>query len=178
MDYTQAKERCAAYQESGYPAGRWRLPTVAEIDFILSLSESTTQHIPTLFDPGYDNNGYWAEYWAGGGWAYVGKTSYMTSGGKPVKAFDFSDVPSTGSVTKTHDDVTYTVDRSEDYYRTNYNSTNRNNLVWVRCVYDIWYWGDAPMTNNGGTATAVTDANGNVTGYTGAATQWLGYKMD
>ena len=50
--------------------------------------------------------------------------------------------------------------------------------VYTRCVYDIWYWGDAPMTNNGGTATAVTDANGNVTGYTGAATQWLGYKMD
>ena len=181
LDYTQAKERCAAYQESGYPAGRWRLPTVAEIDFIMSLSESSVQHIPTLFDPGQETD-YWAEYWAGGGWAYVGKTSYMTSGGNPVKAFDFSDVPSTGSVTKTHDGVTYTVDRANNGgvldYRTNYNSQNRYNRVWVRCVYDIWYWGDAPMTNNGGTATAVTDANGNVTGYTGAATQWIGYKMD
>ena len=50
--------------------------------------------------------------------------------------------------------------------------------LYTRCVYDIWYWGDAPMTNAGGTATAVKDADGNVTGYTGAATQWLGYKMD
>ena len=178
LDYTYAKERCAAYQESGYPAGRWRLPTVAEIDFIMSLSESTVQHIPTLFDPGYDTNGYWAEYWAGGGWAYVGKTSYMTSGGKPVKAFDFSNIPATGTVTKTHDSVSYTVGRNRDYYQTRYSNTNRNNLVWARCVYDIWYWGDAPMTNDGGTATAQTDANGNVTGYTGAATEWLGYKMD
>ena len=30
----QAKMRCAAYQEAGYPAGRWRLPTTAELKFI------------------------------------------------------------------------------------------------------------------------------------------------
>ena len=28
------KKRCAAYQEDGYPAGRWRLPTRAEFQFI------------------------------------------------------------------------------------------------------------------------------------------------
>ena len=50
-------------------------------------------------------------------------------------------------------------------------------FLYTRCVYDIWYWGDAPMTNTGGTATAQTDANGNVT-YPNAATQWLDYKMD
>ena len=177
MSYERAKERCASYQESGYPAGRWRLPTVAEIDFIMSLSESSVQHIPTLFEPGYYNP-YWDEYWAGGSWAYVGKTSYMTSGGNPVKAFDFSGVPATGTVTKTHDGVTYTVQMNGNFFQTRYNNTDRTNRTWIRCVYDIWYWGDAPMTNNGGTATAETDANGNVTGYTGAATQWLGYKMD
>ena len=34
----QAKMRCAALQESGYPAGRWRIPTEAEIRFISNLS--------------------------------------------------------------------------------------------------------------------------------------------
>ena len=34
----QAKMRCAALQESGFPAGRWRIPTEAEIRFISNLS--------------------------------------------------------------------------------------------------------------------------------------------
>ena len=34
---TSAKYRCAAYQEAGYPAGRWRLPTPAELQFVLKL---------------------------------------------------------------------------------------------------------------------------------------------
>ena len=29
--------RCASYQEDGYPAGRWRLPTTAEILFVINL---------------------------------------------------------------------------------------------------------------------------------------------
>ena len=32
------KKRCASYQEDGYPAGRWRMPTKAEFEFIFSLS--------------------------------------------------------------------------------------------------------------------------------------------
>lgn len=31
---TSAKYRCAAYQEAGYPAGRWRLPTPAELQVV------------------------------------------------------------------------------------------------------------------------------------------------
>ena len=31
--------RCASYQEDGYPAGRWRLPTTAEILFVINLQE-------------------------------------------------------------------------------------------------------------------------------------------
>lgn len=34
----QAQYRCAAFQENGYPAGRWRLPTMAEISFSSQLS--------------------------------------------------------------------------------------------------------------------------------------------
>ena len=35
-----ARFKCATYQEDGYPAGRWRLPTRAEIDFIKTLTQS------------------------------------------------------------------------------------------------------------------------------------------
>lgn len=35
-----ARKRCATYQEAGYPAGRWRLPTDAEIAFIANLQGS------------------------------------------------------------------------------------------------------------------------------------------
>ena len=34
------QKRCATYQEAGYPAGRWRLPTDAEIMFIAKLQQN------------------------------------------------------------------------------------------------------------------------------------------
>ena len=36
-----ARFKCATYQEDGYPAGRWRLPTKAEIDFIGTLTQQS-----------------------------------------------------------------------------------------------------------------------------------------
>lgn len=39
--------RCASYQENGYPAGRWRVPTTAEIAFIVYLQSQDA--IPELF---------------------------------------------------------------------------------------------------------------------------------
>ncbi len=38
LDAAHAKYRCAAYQEDGFPAGRWRIPTMSEIKFIAQLS--------------------------------------------------------------------------------------------------------------------------------------------
>lgn len=88
VEYDQAKRRCASYQENGYPAGRWRIPTDAEIAFITGLS--TKGYIPTLF-----NGNYW-----------------NSSGGT----------------------------RS---------SNAENNSIYIRCVYDLWFWGDdAPLTGN------------------------------
>lgn len=43
--------RCASYQENGYPAGRWRVPTTAEIAFIVYLDSQDA--IPELF---YNND--------------------------------------------------------------------------------------------------------------------------
>lgn len=59
LSYKYAATRCAAYQENGFPAGRWRVPTKAEIMFLIQLSEKGK--IPTLFTPDTDmsNGAYW-----------------------------------------------------------------------------------------------------------------------
>lgn len=57
-----AEYRCASYQEDGYPAGRWRLPTAAELSYIGQLCAEGK--IPPLFSSG---NSYWA---ASGGFRY------------------------------------------------------------------------------------------------------------
>ena len=48
--YNNDKLRCAAYQELKYPAGRWRMPTVAEVEYIMKLSQGGK--IPVLFTEG------------------------------------------------------------------------------------------------------------------------------
>lgn len=45
--YPESVLRCATYQEDGYPAGRWRLPTYAEIKLFRLLSNASL--IPNLF---------------------------------------------------------------------------------------------------------------------------------
>lgn len=54
MTKEQARRRCATYQELYYPAGRWRLATKAELEFIIKLSNN--RYIPVLFSS--DQN-YW-----------------------------------------------------------------------------------------------------------------------
>lgn len=49
-----ARKRCATYQEQGCPAGRWRIPTYAELKFIVWLGQ--TGKIPRLFN---DQGTYW-----------------------------------------------------------------------------------------------------------------------
>ena len=83
-----AKKRCAAYQEAGYPAGRWRVPTVAEFSYIAYLSGKG--YIPHLYSL---NKHYWT---ASGIYKY--KEGEVEAG----------------------------------------TSTE----VYVRCVYDEWYWTD------------------------------------
>lgn len=55
MDHEYAQKRCASYQEMSYPAGRWRMPTVGEIEYIIYLSNQG--YIPLLFDR---NTNYWS----------------------------------------------------------------------------------------------------------------------
>lgn len=57
-DYNTATRRCASYQEDGRPAGRWRLPTAAEIEFLVNLS---AQHLlPRLFGSASGSTSYWS----------------------------------------------------------------------------------------------------------------------
>lgn len=51
------KKRCASYQEDGYPAGRWRLPTQAEFEFIMSQVDKGK--LPQLY---IKDRGYWCAH--------------------------------------------------------------------------------------------------------------------
>jgi|GEM_PF-3383613 len=87
-------ERCATYQEAGYPAGRWRLPTEAEILFCRKLGESNL-----ITNPFYSTMSYFAT-----SGRYITSNSTFANG-------------------------------------------NNNSNYSVRCVYDLWYWGDEPAVS-------------------------------
>jgi hypothetical protein len=61
---TQAQYRCAAFQENGFPAGRWRLPTMAEISFSAQLSANE------VFTAQFSTH-----YWSANGVVYVSSDS-------------------------------------------------------------------------------------------------------
>ena len=100
LTYETAKRRCASYQENGYPAGRWRVPTEAEIQYIVSLSDRGV--IPVLF----------------GGDYYASSGRYYDNDSSPA---GFRDDSWGGHV--------------------------------VRCVYDVWYWGNEKMSEKDGSDT-------------------------
>lgn len=82
--YELSQQRCASYQENGYPAGRWRMPTSGEFEFIKA--RSANGDIPSLF--------------------------------------------------------------ADSYWTANGNNTDLGNYdgeMSVRCVYDVWYWGDGQV---------------------------------
>lgn len=91
ITFDMAQRRCATYQEAGYPAGRWRLPTEAECAFIAVLQNR--HFISTMFNS---------------------NTAYALSNGRGITVSGDS-----GSI-----------------------GTSIRSL---RCVYDLWYWGDDPF---------------------------------
>lgn len=125
-----ARKRCASYQEDGYPAGRWRLPTAAEVQYIVQLS--AWGKIPILFGStefmpdGSENDDYGSNsyYWSANGIIRVNS-----------KEGDASIY--TGSI----------VNRNSNYGENGAFVEETNNGVTsyegvsVRCVYDTWYWG-------------------------------------
>lgn len=112
MTYDGAVRRCASYQESGYPAGRWRLPTQAEIEFMQL--RVANKDIPSLFngvDDGNNRDHAYRGYWAADGMAYW--PGYGTNGNSLGPAAGFYEP-----------------------------GGDMNTEQSVRCVYDIWYWGE------------------------------------
>ena len=103
-------ERCAGYQEDGYPAGRWRVPTEAELIFCATLAAKQLMPSPFIATVNYSA--------ASGRYLY-----YNTSGN------------------------TFTGEIQE------VNSGLRS----IRCVYDLWYWGDEPVSGVQGNYTIKTD---------------------
>lgn len=67
VSYANAIRRCASYQEDGYPAGRWRVPTKAEIMFMAQLN--TDKKIPRLL--GNNTNNTTTDYWCNSGYVTV-----------------------------------------------------------------------------------------------------------
>ncbi len=125
MSYDKAVRRCAAYQEDGYPAGRWRVPTKAEVMYICKLSSDHV--IPQLFGQ-FGNKGenldVAAYYWCSTG--FVGVYKVEEEDGTLLNA----------------------------YHSPEYTSGPENDTqdMAVRCVYDEWYWENYDY-NNGTVAT-------------------------
>ena len=60
LDYL--KKRCASYQEDGFPAGRWRLPTEAEFKLIISQVNKEPATLPALY---ITDSKYWCAHGLG-----------------------------------------------------------------------------------------------------------------
>lgn len=138
MTYANAFRRCASYQEYGYPAGRWRLPTVAEIQYIAKLnSDGKIERLLggetityTVGRNSYSRAENWqasktdadcyTEYWCNSGYmkVYNGKTTNWTNAnGGRVPAPEIGDGALDGT-------------------------------KYVRCVYDNWYWDGMKLNGN------------------------------
>lgn len=76
MTLENAVKRCATYQEEGYPAGRWRLPSTGELLFIANICAKGL--IPPLFSSGMDY------------WTATGAYTYSQSGGGSVRERSYS----------------------------------------------------------------------------------------
>jgi hypothetical protein len=77
------RKRCASYQEDGYPAGRWRLPTEAEFMFIIKQVNRDPAALPQLYIHG---NSYWCAHGLGKVDGTEVEMSYQqTSGGNSTR---------------------------------------------------------------------------------------------
>lgn len=120
----EAEYRCASYQEDGIPAGRWRLPTYAEVEFIGTLS--ALGRIPYLFGSIVRDSEGNAELDENGNEQGLNDDSYYWTANGLIHI---------NNGTNTVESATSDPDSQES----------------VRCVYDEWFWGDAttrPVAKN------------------------------
>ena len=103
VTYEEAKKRCASYQEDGYPAGRWRVPTAAEISYMVKLAYD--EKIPVLLS---SSSYYWGS----------NKAAYQPNGK--------GGVTSTTSSDNTHVRCVY----DEWYWTDKLSDTQKNTFTW------------------------------------------------
>lgn len=117
-----ARRRAAAYQEMGYPAGRWRLPTYGEVSFIMDLAAQ--YKIPRLFGTGTTTWYYWCAH----GLVTVPAKEVEKGPSLPITAsgYDESVIMANGG-----------------------NATIAPVAQRARFVYDEWYWGDKTLQASG-----------------------------
>lgn len=120
VDCTMGRRRAATYQEQGYPAGRWRLPTFGEVQFIVTLSKEGK--IPVLFNK---------------------DVSYLTAQGAYTVQENGTLIP---TVCEPQNGYYGSTDRGIPFY-VRYSTLSggewkaiSTNGVNVRPVYDEWYW--------------------------------------
>ena len=113
------KKRCASYQEDGYPAGRWRLPTKAEFEFVLT--QINLNNLPAVY---YRNFDYWCAHGVG---------TPQTNG---TVRMEYVGYDSTGHPVRCVYDEWYW-ENSESYRL----GTNTNGTF---TPSDIFTWGDMP----------------------------------
>lgn len=115
-----ARRRAAAYQELGYCAGRWRLPTFGEVKFVMELSRQNK--IPRLFGR---ESGVWY-YWCAQGAVLVPPRGDTTTEIKIVADPGRNGNPEGGNSAV----APFTGNNFRDH---------------GRFVYDEWYWGSTPI---------------------------------
>lgn len=126
-----SRRRAAAYQELGYPAGRWRLPTFGEVEYIMTLAAE--EKIPRLF--GTKDAGTWY-YWCAQGAVAV---------------------PAANNSNQTIDIVKNLNSGGTPYYNMPLNPFSGDlYLARTRFVYDEWYWGSGTLSPKPGSEPSTT----------------------
>ncbi len=118
MTFENAQRRCSSYQEDGHPAGRWRLPTVAEITYMAQLTKDNL--IPRLL--GSDDNST-TDYWSNNG--------YVTVPGGRSSAQLTSNTGKTGT----------------RYVRCVYDEWYWENTTYEKVTKTAFTWGDQPRAD-------------------------------
>lgn len=127
-----AAMRCATLQEDGFPAGRWRLPTIAEIQFIIKLQKDGA--IQPIFTS--DSKSMYATAL----YANTTKTQLVTLTAQGSGTLDWETPASGISVRCVYDEWYWGSERSAK------KNTSWNGVVTNSSVDEYYFtWGDEPM---------------------------------
>lgn len=135
-----AKMRCATFQEDGYPAGRWRLPTAAEVMFVIDLQDAGV--ISNIF------HGSSQYYCASENGTKRYKISNPNTGGTRTWSS-----ASTGSVRCVYDEWYWGAEREANVnpsYNPNYNNGGLDNNANHSNNHYLFTWGDKQIWDENG----------------------------